>query len=53
MTLTIEELKKIGHALDWYEGTDGSEREQASDAMYQLLIGIYNSAVQEYLTTKK
>lgn len=30
-------LKKISYVLDWYEGTDGCEREEAANEMYNLL----------------
>lgn len=37
--------EKIRYALEWYANTDGSEREQASDMMYDLLVEIYNNLI--------
>lgn len=33
-------FERIEQALDWYEGTDGSEREDAAEEMYNILIEI-------------
>lgn len=38
-------LKRISDALDWYEGTDGSERERAAGELYNILVDIYNENV--------
>ncbi len=53
MKLTERDLKKIDYVLDWYAGTDGSEQDQASDAMYRVLTCIYNKAVKELKPAKK
>lgn len=37
--------EKIRYALEWYANTDGSEREQASDYMFELLSEIYNNLI--------
>ena len=37
-----KDLKRIADALDWYEATDGSEREDAANEMYNVLTDIYN-----------
>ena len=44
--MTKKELDHLSEVLDWYEGTDGSEREQASGEMYSILTGIYNRLIQ-------
>lgn len=37
-----EELKQIQDVLQWYEWTDGCEREGAANEMYKILRKIYN-----------
>lgn len=37
--------EKIKYALEWYSGTDGAEREEAADNMFELLVEIYNSLI--------
>lgn len=39
--ITRKLLDRISDALDWYEGTDGSEREDAAKEMYEILSEIY------------
>lgn len=39
-------VKRIENALEWYEGTDGSERENASDEMYKILLNLYNQELK-------
>lgn len=43
--MTDKELKHIAEVLDWYEGTDGCEREQPADEMYRILTNIYNKEI--------
>ena len=43
-----KELQHISEVLDWYDGTDGSEREEASEAMYVILKDIYNKEMEKY-----
>lgn len=45
--MTAKLLKRIDNALDWYEGTDGSEREDAADEMYNILLLIYNQEIKK------
>lgn len=45
--MTKKELKRISNVLDWYEGTDGSEREQPCYEMYVILTGIYNKEIRK------
>lgn len=40
--MTKEMKNRIHNALAWYEGTDGSERENAANEMYDILLDIYN-----------
>lgn len=40
--MTNKLKKRISDAIDWYEGTDGSEREDAANEMYNILIDIFN-----------
>lgn len=41
-----KDVKRIENALEWYEGTDGSERENASYAMYKILLNLYNQELK-------
>lgn len=47
--MTDEELRRISNVLDWYEGTDGSEREQAAYEIYVILKDIYNDLINDEL----
>ena len=44
--MTKKELNQISEVLEWYEGTDGSERERAADEMYEILAGIYDKLIE-------
>lgn len=43
--MTKQMLKRIDYAIDWYQGTDGSEREHAADEMCDILIELYNQEI--------
>lgn len=43
--MTEKELKHISEVLDWYAGTDGSEREEPSFEMYVILTDIYKKLI--------
>ena len=45
--MTRKDLERIAYVLDWYEGTDGCEREQPADQMYYILTEIYNNEAQK------
>ena len=42
-----KELQHISDVLDWYEGTDGCEREQPCYEMYVILTDIYNKLINK------
>ena len=48
-----KDLNQIEHALEWYEGTDGSEREEASEGMYKILLNLYNQELKWKTSSKK
>ncbi len=45
--MTKEQIKHISDVLDWYEGTDGCEREQPAYEMYIILTDIYNKLISK------
>ena len=44
--MTKKQIQHIADVLDWYEGTDGCEREQPCYEMYVILTDIYNKLIQ-------
>ena len=46
--MSIEELNHIAEVLDWYEGTDGCEREEPCYEMYVILSNLYNKELEKY-----
>ena len=45
MVSSKKDFRRIEKVLEWYECTYGSEREDASDEMYKILLNLYNSIV--------
>lgn len=45
--MTNTELNHIAEVLDWYEGTDGCEREKPCYEMYVILTDIYNKLINK------
>ena len=43
-----KELEHISEVLDWYEGTDGCEREEPCYEMYVILSSLYNKELEKY-----
>ena len=44
--MTKKELQHISDVLDWYDGTDGCEREEPCFEMYVILTDIYNKLIK-------
>lgn len=45
---TKKEIQHISDILDWYEGTDGCEREEPCYQMYVILTNLYNKEIEKY-----
>ena len=46
MVANKKDFKRIENALEWYEDTDGSGRENASHEMYKILLNLYNQELK-------
>lgn len=53
MVSSKKEFKRIEKVLEWYEGADGSERENASGEMYKILLNLYNQELKWQRLSKR